>query len=257
MKAYKLLDLESHSTFTSRDIIFHETLFLLTVKATASDIGTLFSDSVLPLPIFYSSLEYNSIASVPSPDFSTAPISSVDSPTTLACPIRSRRVIKKPGYLKDFHYGSIVDTSVINHFSTPYPLSSVICYDKLRGHFKATVMSVSRIFEPQSYFQACGLPEWDQAMSDELKALELNNTWIVVSLPTTHHAIGCKWVYKLKLKAYGSFERHKARLVAKWYTQQEGVDFFDTFALVAKLVTVKFLLALASIFMISLYTNLM
>ena len=56
MKAYKLLNLESHSTFTSRDVVFHETLFPLTVKATAFNIGTLFSNSVLPLPIFYSSL---------------------------------------------------------------------------------------------------------------------------------------------------------------------------------------------------------
>ena len=108
-------------------------------------------------------------------------------------------------------------------------------------------MSISSIFEPQSYAQACGLPEWDQAMSDELKALELNNTWTIVSLPTAHHAIGCKWVYKLKLKADGSVERHKARLVAKGYTRQKGVDFFDTFAHVVKLVTVNLLLALASI----------
>ena len=167
MKAYKLLNLESHSTFTSRDVVFHETLFPLTVKATAFNIGTLFSNSVLPLPIFYSSLKYNSIASVLSFDSSTSPISSVDSPTTSTYPIRSRRVTKKPRYLQDFHCGSIVDTSIIDHSSTPYPPSSVICYDKLRGHFKAAMMSISSIFEPQSYVPTCGLPEWDQAMFDE------------------------------------------------------------------------------------------
>ncbi|XP_068650569.1 uncharacterized protein [Aristolochia californica] len=88
-------------------------------------------------------------------------------------------------------------------------------------------------------------PEWRLAMRDELKALEANNTWTVTSLPLDEHTIGCKWIYTIKLKLDGSIERYKARLVAKGYTQQKGLDFVDTFSLVAKLVTVKVLLALA------------
>ena len=108
-------------------------------------------------------------------------------------------------------------------------------------------MSISSLHEPATFSQAHGIPAWDRAMSEELHALEQNRTWTIVSLPPGFHAIGSKWVYKIKLKADGTIERYKARLVAKGYTQQEGVDYFDTFAPVAKLVTVKLLIALAAV----------
>ncbi|KAL5757612.1 hypothetical protein ACOSP7_020223 [Xanthoceras sorbifolium] len=83
-------------------------------------------------------------------------------------------------------------------------------------------------------------------MEEELVAMEANHTWSVVPLPLDKHTIGCKWIYKIKYKSDGSVERYRARLVAKGYTQQEGLDFVETFSPVAKLVTVKVLLALAT-----------
>lgn len=84
-------------------------------------------------------------------------------------------------------------------------------------------------------------------MRSEIAALELNNTWSLVTLPPGKHAIGCKWIFKIKYHSNGNIERYKVRLVAKGFTQQEGLYYTETFSPVAKLATVQTLLAAASI----------
>ena len=83
-------------------------------------------------------------------------------------------------------------------------------------------------------------------MQAEIAALELNNTWSVVNLPPHKQPIGCKWIYKIKHRADGTIERYKVRLVAKGYTQCEGLDYYETFSPVAKLTIVRILLAIAA-----------
>ena len=84
-------------------------------------------------------------------------------------------------------------------------------------------------------------------MDAKIKALEANNTWTLNSLPPGKKPIGCKWVYRVKYKSNGSVERYKARLVSKGFTQKEGLDYIDTFPLVAKMVFVKRVLAVAAV----------
>ena len=84
-------------------------------------------------------------------------------------------------------------------------------------------------------------------MDAEITALEANNTWTLTSLPHGKKPIGCKWVYRVKCKLDGSIERYRARLVAKGFTQKEGLDYIDTFSPIAKMVSVKIVLSIATV----------
>ncbi|KAK9076083.1 hypothetical protein SSX86_004416 [Deinandra increscens subsp. villosa] len=100
--------------------------------------------------------------------------------------------------------------------------------------------------EPLSYTEAAENESWMKAMHMELEAIKKNNTWTLVQLPTNQKAIGLKWVFKLKKDANGEVTKHKARLVAKGYVQVKGVDYEEVFAPVARMETVRLILALAA-----------
>ena len=84
-------------------------------------------------------------------------------------------------------------------------------------------------------------------MLDELDALHQNLTWTLVPRDSHMHVIGSKWVFKAKLKADGTLDRLKARLVAKRYHQVDGIDYVETFSPVIKPGTIRLVLSLAMV----------
>ena len=80
----------------------------------------------------------------------------------------------------------------------------------------------------------------------ELKSVEQNRTWYLVPLPDGHRPITLKWVFKLKKDELGAVIKHKARLVARGFIQQEGIDYDDAFTPVARMESVHVLLTLVA-----------
>jgi hypothetical protein len=89
---------------------------------------------------------------------------------------------------------------------------------------------------------------WKKAMDEEMVSLDKNEYWDLVELPTGRNPIGSKWVFKKKLNAKDKVEKYKSRLVAKGYSQVEGIDFGEIFSPVAKLTSIIFLLSIVVAF---------
>ncbi|KAL4361061.1 hypothetical protein GQ457_04G024470 [Hibiscus cannabinus] len=105
--------------------------------------------------------------------------------------------------------------------------------------------------DPESFSQAMSCNEsklWYDAMKDEMNSMKNNEVWDLVLLPDGVKAIGCKWVFKTKKDSKGNIERYKAKLVAKEFTQREGIDYTETFSLVSKKDSLRIVLALVAQF---------
>ncbi|GKB27835.1 zinc finger, CCHC-type containing protein [Tanacetum coccineum] len=88
---------------------------------------------------------------------------------------------------------------------------------------------------------------WKEAINDEMDSIIGNNTWVLAGLPPGCKPLGCKWIFKRKLKVDETIKKFKARLVIQGFRQKSGIDYFDIDALVARINTIRLLIALASI----------
>jgi hypothetical protein len=118
-----------------------------------------------------------------------------------------------------------------------------LTYDGFVAHHYAYMVRVIQEVEPTCFEQVVGN---DNAMDEEMTALDANTTWELVVLPEDKKAIGCKWVCKVKHNADGSMSIYKARLVAKGYAQTYGIDYEETYSLIAKMTIVRVIIVMAT-----------
>nr|GFC02472.1 retrovirus-related Pol polyprotein from transposon TNT 1-94 [Tanacetum cinerariifolium] len=100
--------------------------------------------------------------------------------------------------------------------------------------------------DPTRFEDALKDIKWKEAMDREIEMIEKNQTWQLVELPKDAKCIRVKWVFKTKLNERGEIENHKARLVAKGYGQEYGIDYTEVYAPVARMDTIRLMLALAA-----------
>lgn len=115
-------------------------------------------------------------------------------------------------------------------------------------------MCFTSSIEPKKNVNEALLDEsWINAMQEELEQFTRNDVWTLVQRPNLVNVIGTKWIFKNKSDEFGTIVRNKARLVAQGYTRVERVDFDETFAPVAKLQSIRLLLAISCIMNIKLH----
>ena len=100
--------------------------------------------------------------------------------------------------------------------------------------------------EPKSTNEEIKDDHWIKAMEEELQQIIKNDTWELVPRPKDKNVIGTKWVFQNKMNKQGEVVRKNARLVCKGYSQQEGIDYEETYAPIARMEVDKMFLAYAT-----------
>ncbi|KAK2370871.1 putative mitochondrial protein [Trifolium repens] len=100
--------------------------------------------------------------------------------------------------------------------------------------------------EPVDWHEAISDSHWKEAMNEEINSIEKNKTWRLVELPPQKKPVSVKWIFKIKRNPDGSILKHKARLVARGFLQQQGIDYNEVYAPVARMETIRLVITIAS-----------
>lgn len=143
------------------------------------------------------------------------------SPEELGRGLRTKNI---PAKLHDYVLQTISPV-VTCSTDAPYAIEFYVDCSNFSDNHCHFLAAISSMVEPKSYRQVVLDEFWRESIMVEYVALEDSGTWTVVDLPPGKHALGCKWVFKLKFRADGTLERRKSRLVVLGNNQVEGDDY--------------------------------
>ncbi|GJR53731.1 retrovirus-related pol polyprotein from transposon TNT 1-94 [Tanacetum coccineum] len=129
--------------------------------------------------------------------------------------------------------------NIIGKLARPVSIRLQLHEQALFCYYEAFLTAV----EPKTYKDALTQSCWIEVMQEELNEFERLGVWELVPRPDKVTVITLKWIYKVKLDEPGGILKNKARLVAHGYHQEEGIDFEESFALVARLEAIRIFLA--------------
>lgn len=215
------MDLMTNRIILSRHVIFDESTFPAAQKQSSNTSPYDFLDcSDQPSPLFRTILlNPAAVSAIPPP--APAQTQPLQQPLT-ALPPTTRSTVAP------------------THRMTTRGQAGIV---KPKKHFSLYTSSHSRI--PTSHHKALLDPNWNPSMHEEYDAQIINKTWRLVPRPTNANIINSMWLYKYKFDAEGNLKRHKSRLVANGKTQEEGVDYDETFSPVVKPATIRAVLDIA------------
>ncbi|GKA90234.1 putative ribonuclease H-like domain-containing protein, partial [Tanacetum coccineum] len=167
--------------------------------------------------------------------------SSEESSSQVVIPNNVHSVNQPPEHISKWTKDHPID-NVIGDPSRPVSTRHQLQTEALFCYFDAFLSSV----EPKSYKEALTESCWIEAMQEELNEFERLEVWELVPRPDRVMIITLKWIYKVKLDELGGVLKNKARLVARGYRQEEGIDFEESFAPVARLEAIRIFLAFAA-----------
>ncbi|RVW42300.1 Retrovirus-related Pol polyprotein from transposon TNT 1-94 [Vitis vinifera] len=142
----------------------------------------------------------------------------------------------KKSEIPDVHVNTIIESRNAAFFETIFPYNK----PSETSTQKRTRDITFAMSSPEASY-------WKEAINSEIESILQNHTWELVDLPPGTKTLGCKWIFKKKMKADGSTDKYKARLVAKGYKQREGLDYFDTYSPVSRITSIRMLIAIAAI----------
>jgi hypothetical protein len=272
-KGYRCLEPQSHKIYISRHVVFDENVFL--TKGTSLSQGSYLitatpGNSLVMIPSHVSIEHLTSTTHLPPGSSHSIPVAAQSTSLT-ATETPNPDQLNLSATNNQSHTSCSPSPTSLTHTSSqanitspplPAPPSNRVITRSQTGHLKPKEFPGFKLFHvtkhpiltsqaplllptPLSFKQAVVQPEWMNAMTTEYNALLSNQTWSLCPRPLGHNVVRNKWVYKIKQKADGSVDRFKARLDAKGFDQQSGVDYYDTFSPVIKTATIRLVLALA------------